>query len=123
MGGECLAYASVDPFEEFSEKAMAVFHGWLESLRPTIEGEGKPDLRELSNLFTKTRGELLGGCLKAAIEEIYRPFFEEKKHCCEWCGKMLSCKRIASKKCSTMQGEFELERPYFFCETPLCQHQ
>lgn len=117
MGGECLAYASIDPFEEFSQKAIAVFHEWLESLRPTIEAERKPDLRQLSDLFTKTRGDLLGGCLKAAIEEIYRPFFEEKKHSCEWCGKMLSAKRIASRKCSTMQGEFELERPYFYCET------
>ena len=119
MSAGCLAHAVCDPFEEFSHKATAVFLQWLECLRPALEAESKPDLRELSGLFTRTRGELLGGCLKAAIEEIYRPFFEERKHSCEWCGKVLSCKRIAPKRCSTMQGEFELERPYFYCES--CQ--
>lgn len=117
MGAACLAYAVADPFDEFSQKAITVFQSWLENLRPVIEAESKPDLRELSDLFTKTRGELLGGCLKAAIEEIYRPFFEEKQHGCEYCGKTLSRKRITPKSCSTMQGEFELERPYFYCET------
>ncbi|MCD4749792.1 MAG: ISKra4 family transposase [Thermoanaerobaculales bacterium] len=117
MGAGCLAYAVVDPFEEFSQVATAVFQQWLENLRPAIEAEAKPDLRQLSELFSKTRGELLGGCLKAAVEEIYRPILQETKHSCEYCGKVLSRKRMASKRCSTMQGEFELERPYFYCET------
>ncbi len=115
MGASCLAFAVCDPFDEFAEQAMACFQGWLEGLRPTFSEEKPPTLRELSELFTEKRGELLGACMKAAIEQLYGPFFSETTSACPICGRTLHRKRIDSKTFSSMQGEFELDRPYFYC--------
>jgi hypothetical protein len=116
MGATTLAYAVCDPFDEFAANAHEVLQEWLEGLRPTLEAERLPNLRELSDLFTTTRGQLLGGCLKAAIECLFRPQLEETTICCELCGRRLSRRRLDSKTCSTLQGEFVLERPYFYCQ-------
>ena len=115
MGAGCLAFAVCDPFDDFAEQAMGAFQGWLESLRPTFAEDKPPTLRELSELFAEKRGELLGACMKAAVEQLYRPYFEETTSACPICGRTLRRKRVDTKTFSTMQGEFELERPYFYC--------
>ena len=115
MGSACLAYAEVDPYEELEQSVLAVVRGWLEQFRPMVEGGERPTLQELSALFTRTRGELVGGCMKAVIEELYRPFFEETMTGCPLCGRFLQRKQIHDKVCSTMQGKFGLKRPYFHC--------
>lgn len=115
MAGTALAYAVCDPFDEFAASAHQVLQQWLENLRPTFASERQPTLQALSKLFTETRGELLGGCLRAAIEELYRPQLEETTICCKLCGKQLKRKRLDPKGCSTLHGEFELHRPYFYC--------
>jgi hypothetical protein len=115
VGASCLAHAVCDPFDDFAAKAHDVLQDWLESFRDTFEAEKPPTLSEISELFTQSRGQLLGGCMKAAIEELYAPYFEELGIHCWFCGRHLSRKRLDRKKCSTLQGEFELERPYFYC--------
>lgn len=115
MGAGCLAFAVCDPFDDFAEQAVEAFQGWLESLRPTFAEDDPPTLRELSELFAKRRGELLGACMKAAIEQLYRPFFSETTSACPICGRTLRRKRIDPKTFSTMQGKLELDRPYFYC--------
>jgi len=115
MTGTALAYAVSDPFDEFAANAHEVLQQWLENLRPTFASERQPTLTALSRLFTETRGELLGGCLQAAIEELYRPQLEETAICCKLCGKQLKRKRLDPKLCSTLHGEFGLKRPYFYC--------
>jgi hypothetical protein len=115
MGAVCHAFAVCDPFDEFAEQAMGAFQAWLESLRPTFSQDKPPNLRQLSELFTKKRGELLGACMKAAIEQLYHPFFAETTTACECCGRTLRRKRVDPKTLTSMQGEFELERPYFYC--------
>jgi len=115
MSAGCLAYAVTDPFDDFAEQAMGAFQGWLESLRPTFAEAKAPTLRELSRLFADKRGELLGACMKAAIEQLYRPFLVETTSACPICGRRLRRKRIDPKTLSTLQGEFDLDRPYFYC--------
>ena len=115
MRGTALAYAVCDPFDEFVANAHQVMQHWLENLRPTFGSERLPTLHELSTLFGMIRGELLGGCLKAAIEQLYRPYLEETAIHCRLCGKRLKRKRFDEKTCSTLQGQFELSRPYFYC--------
>lgn len=115
MAATALAYAVCDPFDEFASNAHEVLQQWLENFRPTFASGRQPTLQGLSKLFSQTRGELLGGCLRAAIEELYRPQLEETTICCKLCGKQLKRKRFDPKTCSTLHGEFELGRPYFYC--------
>ena len=115
MGAGCLAFAVCDPFDDFAERATQAFQGWLQSLRPAFAEDKPPTLRTLSELFSEKRNELLGACMKAAIEQLYQPFLSETKSACPICGRTLHRKRIDSKTLSTLQGAFELERPYFYC--------
>lgn len=115
MGASCLGFAVCDPFDDFAEQATQAFQAWLEGLRPTFAEDKPPPLRALSELFSEKRGKLLGACMKAAIEQLYHPFFSETKSVCPICGRSLHRKRIDPKTLSTLQGEFELERPYFYC--------
>ena len=115
MGAGCLALAVCDPFDDFADNATAAFRAWLEVLRPTFAKDKPPTLRELSDLFSTKRNELLGACMKAAIEELYRPYIEETTSACPICGRTLRRKRVDTKAVSTLQGEFRLERPYFYC--------
>jgi len=111
----CLAFAEVDPFGALQEKVGAAVQEWLEQFRPMVERGEQPTLQQLSAQFTKTRGELLGGCLKAVVEELYRPFFNETTTSCPLCDHTLHRKRVDAKECSTMQGKLDLGRPYFHC--------
>jgi len=44
---------------------------WLDQLAPVFDQERPPTLLELSELFTRTRVTLLGGCLQVLTEELY----------------------------------------------------
>jgi hypothetical protein len=111
----CLPFAVVDPFEEFKANVLTEVEGWLEQFRSMAEQGMRPTLQELSEQLMRTRSELLGPCMQAAIELLYRPFFTDTTAVCPLCTRPLSRKRMAAKTCSTMHGEFTLTRPYFYC--------
>jgi len=74
-----------------------------------------PTLSRISELFTASRGQLLGGCMKAAIEELYAPYFEELGVHCRFCGEAPLSQEVAQEDMLAIQGEFELDRPCFHC--------
>ena len=88
---------------------------WLDQLAPLFDQPAAPSLRELSGRFTETRGQLLGGCLKALAEALYAQFRDQRQTHCPHCGQVLNRKRLDSKRITTLQGELQLERPYFYC--------
>jgi hypothetical protein len=113
----CLPFAVVDPFEAFQAEVLASVQQWLEQFRPLAEAAARPTLQELSETLLRTRSELMGPCMQAVIELLYAPFFAETTTCCPLCNRSLSRKRLGAKTCSTLHGEFTLQRPYFYCAT------
>jgi len=89
---------------------------WLDQLAPWFEQPRAPTLPELSGLFTRTRSQLLGGCLQALTEALYGELREQRQIDCPGCAKRLSRKRLDPKQLNTLQGTFTLERPYFYCQ-------
>lgn len=104
-----------DPLAQMRARAQEVLEGWLERLAPFFDQPQQPDLPTLSDFFTQHRGELLGGLLKVLLELLYQPLFEQRAQTCPGCAQRLSRKRQATKAGSTLQGEINLERPYFYC--------
>lgn len=109
-----------DPMTRVRAQAHEFLDAWLDQLAPIFDQSSPPTLRELSSLFTQTRGDLLGGCLKAFSEQLHAHFCDQRQMDCPGCRKTLNRKRIDPKRMDTLQGPLELERPYFYCSTCRC---
>jgi hypothetical protein len=88
---------------------------WVEALWYLFEQDREPTLEEFSELFTKTRQRFLGVCLQRVIEQRYAAWFGQEFSDCPRCGKRCKKRRLQAKTLSTMHGEFELQRPWFYC--------
>ncbi|MEO5344038.1 MAG: ISKra4 family transposase, partial [Gammaproteobacteria bacterium SHHR-1] len=115
MSAKLLPFPSPDPMTDIRAHAHQYLDAWLDQLAPVCEQASPPTLRELSARFTATRGDLLGGCLKAFSEALHAHYRHQRQIDCPHCGKRLSRKRVDSKRINTLQGPLVLERPYFYC--------
>ncbi|AGA33945.1 hypothetical protein TVNIR_2296 [Thioalkalivibrio nitratireducens DSM 14787] len=61
----------LDPLEEVRRMAHEQLDQWLEQMRPLFEQEKPPTLLELSQHFTRTRQQLLGGVLQSLADAHY----------------------------------------------------
>jgi len=102
-------------FEEAKALGHQEFDAWFEQFRPLFEEGRKPSLTALSSIFKESRAELMGGCMKVVVEQLYRRDLGQKQAPCPLCGRMLKCRRMDDKLVSTLNGEFILQRPYFYC--------
>ena len=93
---------------------------WVDGFAPLFEQDTPPELFALSEHVQTTRLELLGACMKAAIEKFYTSYLEQQWADCPLCDKQLHRKRVEPKTISTAQGQFVLDRPYFYCRD--CRH-
>ena len=107
-------------FEEFRNMSHKKLDEWIDALEAGFQQNPNPNLVDLSELFQKTRSQFLSACMGAAIERLYPAYMEQEWADCPCCGKKIYRKRMDKKIVSTMQGTFELERPYFYCRT--CKH-
>jgi len=108
------------PWEEFQTMAHDALDKWLEGFRPFFEREDPPGLVELSDHLQQTRSEFLSSCMQAAIERLFPHMLEQTQAQCPRCKRTLSRRRSDERKVSTMQGQFSIWRPYFYCTS--CRH-
>jgi len=104
-----------DPLEEVRRMAHEQLDQWLEQMRPLFEQEKPPTLLELSQHFTRTRQQLLGGVLQSLADALYAHLQDQRQAPCPCCGKPIRRKRLDPKRCNTLQGPVDLERGYFYC--------
>lgn len=98
-----MAYKEVDKF--------------IDQLAPLLKKTPSPTLPQMSAHFMQTRSVLLGGIMKTLSEEVARQYRQETHADCPCCGKRVQRMRLDPKHISTLNGAFELERPYFYCKT------
>jgi hypothetical protein len=98
-----MAYKEVDKF--------------IDLLAPLLEKTATPTLQEMSAHFMQTRSVLLGGIMKTLTEEVTSQYSEETHADCPHCGKRVQRKRFDPKHVSTLNGEFDLMRGYFYCKS------
>jgi hypothetical protein len=119
MESACLQITSPDPKEEFRAMVHRSADEWVDSLEPMFQAEGSSSLTEISRSFQNTRLSFLSSCMKTAVEQSHQDLIGQVQANCPSCDKVLHRKRMDSKKISTLQGEFSLDRPYFYC--PVCK--
>ena len=116
----CVPLLGPDLMEEFRAMVVKNANEWVDGFAPLFGQGTAPQLLELSDHFQATRLELLGACMKAAVEKLYAPYLDQEWSDCPLCGKSLHRKRCEPKTISTAQGRFVLDRPYFYCGE--CRH-
>jgi hypothetical protein len=114
MGCVVLAI-DADPLMEVRTMAHRQLDQWLDQMRPLFEQEKPPTLLELSQHFTQTRTQLLGGVLQSITESLYVHFQDQKQCACPKCSTLINRKRIVKKRYSTLQGSASIDRGYFYC--------
>lgn len=108
--GDC-----ADPLAQVRQRAHQILDTWIDGLAPLLSGDKPPTLAQLSGHMSETRAQLLGGCLQAVLDHIQANYADLRRISCPCCGRVLYRKRMESKDLSTLHGQAQLSRPYFYC--------
>jgi hypothetical protein len=120
MGCACTAILFPDFLEEFRAMSHKKLDEWIDTLELEFAKNPSPTLKGLSELFQNTRSLLLSAVMGAAIERLYPEYINQEWADCPGCNGKVRRKRFEPKEISTMQGRFNLDRPYFYCTK--CRH-
>ena len=120
MGCACRRLVFPDDVEEFRVMSHKKLDEWIDVLEEEFRKNPTPSLMQVSDLFHHTRHMLLGACMGAAIERLFPEYANQQWADCPKCGRKLHRKRMDKRRVSTMQGDFDYERPYFYCTD--CRH-
>ena len=116
MDTACVAYNLEPEHEElFRQMIHDEVDKWVDELLVVFDKDSQPTLMELSELFTKTRQKFLGACLQRLVEQKYSYLLEQEYCPCPKCRRSCKNRRYSSKQMVTMQGDSELNRPWFYC--------
>lgn len=101
---------------ESSENWRSLFYDFLDTRLDKIEEEySMEDLGEISKAVFQERSEILGRMILGLLERRFGPLLNQQK--CEGpqCGKSMQSQGKLARNIQTLAGQFELNRPYFYC--------
>jgi hypothetical protein len=70
---------------------------------------------EITEDFRQRRREMAPSCIGAAVGALHPHLAEQEWADCPRCGRALRRKRFDPKEVSTLEGRFQVLRPYFHC--------
>ncbi len=102
------------------DQARAMAHKeldqWFDSeFTSLFSDKSSPTIEDMSEIFQQTRKGFLSQMMKTLFENLNRNALNQSEADCPKCTKPLNRKRFDKKVLSTLQGAFELSRPYFYC--------
>ncbi len=101
---------------ESSENWRTLFYDFLDTRLDKIEQEyPMDDLGEISKAVFQERSEIMGQMILGLIKRKYGHLLNQQKCDCSDCGKSMQRHDKLSRTIQTLAGQFELERPYFYC--------
>lgn len=104
-----------DPLAQVRQRAHQVLDSWIDDMVPLLSGDKPPTLAQLSRHMSQSRAQLMGGCLQAVLDHIQAKYANLRRISAPCCGKVLYRKRMEPKELSTLHGQAQLMRPYFYC--------
>ena len=101
---------------ESSENWRSLFYDFLDTRLDKIEEEySMEDLGEISKAVFQERSEILGRMILGLIERRFGHLLNQQKCECPQCGKSMQSQGKLARNIQTLAGQFELNRPYFYC--------
>ncbi len=105
---------------ESVESWRSQFFDFLETRLDKIEAEySMENLGDISKAIFQERSVILGRLLLGFIERKFGHLLNQQSCSCPKCHKNIQSQGKRSKQIQTLAGEFELNRPYFYCR--LCR--
>ena len=99
---------------EFRRQLHARLDCWLEAVEEQMK-EPKPTLEQLTRAVWDRRQELTGSLTEALLEQRYEAEQGQRSAPCPQCGRPVTARAVVSRRVSTLVGEVEVDRPYFYC--------
>jgi hypothetical protein len=94
------------------------FYDFLDTRLDKIEKEySMKDLGEISKAVFQERSEILGRLQRGLIERKFGHLLNQLKCECPKCGKNMQNQGKRPRDIQTLAGEFEVNRPYFYCRS------
>jgi hypothetical protein len=90
------------------------FDQWLDEVEAQLP-EAKPTLAQVSETIWSLRQGLTAGVLQTMIEQAHQEERNRKSLRCATCARLVSARPSVSRTVRTLVGDFEIERPYFYC--------
>lgn len=93
---------------------------WVDELWDELDEQEDPTLMDMGVLVEKVREKFMGRVFEKLVEQKYTEWLGQEYADCPKCGKRHKRRRENPKQVSTMQGDFQLKRPWFYCAD--CSH-
>lgn len=111
-----MAVAAINRIDS-SENWRAAFHEFLDVQLDKLDKEySMDDLGDISKAILEEKSEILGQLTLTLIERKFGQFLNQKESYCPKCGKSMLKQGKVSRKIQTLTGQFNLNRPYFYCK-------
>jgi hypothetical protein len=92
------------------------FDRWLDTLESQLP-ETELTLAQISETIWALRQELTGGVAQTIVDHRHQDEHRRAHLTCVSCERLLTARPAAPRTVSTLVGDLELERPYFYCRS------
>jgi Uncharacterised protein family (UPF0236) len=101
------------------QQLRACFDHWLDALEAQLP-EAQVTLAQVSETIWALRQQLTGGIAQTIVEHRHHDEYRRTHLPCASCERLLTARPAAPRTVSTLVGDLELKRPYFYCRS-CCQ--
>jgi len=101
-----------DVGEDWKAPFLAFVGQCLESL---LAGFCMDKLSDITSTLFRHKGDILGQMVLVFIRKRHGALLEQEQCPCPECGRVLKKRGMHKRQVETLAGQFELERPYFYC--------
>jgi len=98
--------------EDWRDRFLSFVRQYLENL---LNGFCMDKLSDITSALFSHKAEILGQMVLAFIGKCHKDLLEQEQCNCPKCDKVLKKRGMRKRQVETLAGNFELERPYFFC--------
>jgi hypothetical protein len=98
--------------EDWKARFLAFVGQYLEELLNRFRMD---KLSDITSTIFNHRAEILGQMVLAFIRKRHGALLEQEQCHCAECGRVLKKRGMHKRRVETLAGEFEIERPYFYC--------
>ena len=102
--------------EDWKARFLAFVSQCLEEL---LNRFSMDKLSDITSTIFNHKADILGQMVLAFIRKRHGALLEQEQCHCPECGRVLKKRGMHKRQVETLAGQFELERPYFYC-TPCC---
>src|SRR5687767_5426951 len=100
--------------QAFRQQLHEHFDQWLDELETQLP-EAEPTVAQVSETIWALRQRLTAGVAQTIVEHTHQEERDREYLHCATCDRLLKARPARSRTVETLIGNFEVQRPYFYC--------